>query len=149
MQKITKIKGDACFRGTFKSILSDSGYSDESVKSILDDIENKTGGNQTYIEPSDVPALVFNSFKDCEVIPINNINDISNQNQKVDNETSFGVFFFRGNSAGINRHVTRLVALSEDNLVLMNPEKGEIRPFSFNELKTLSPKGFDLIVIKK
>ena len=147
--KMTEIQDDACFRGTFKSILLDSKYSDEISKPVFDKIINKTTGNETFIEPKEVSELTREMFNQCEVKKGKEVSEILNEGEKIDNENSFGAIFLKGNSNGQNRHVARVISRQENGFVLMNPTDGKIRPYSAEELQGYSPEGFAIVVMKK
>src|SRR5947207_8357464 len=136
-----EIQDDACFRGTFKSILSECSL--EARNFILEKIEEKTVGDSTYIEPQEVENLVSKCFKVDKNISINKLDDLSAEANKVDNKTSFGILFLKGNASGGNRHATRFISQNPNEIQVMDPQIGKCVTRSFDQWNQLSPEGFD------
>lgn len=150
---ITLVQDDACFRGAVKSILEDAGIDQNKKEEIIKIIDDHTQGTVTSIFPcSSNPDEDFNKlFKNYlkAISPKTNIpsSQIETELQMVNlNTNTFCLLFWEGNAKGENRHVTRYCELQGDKVLLMDPTKGEICYFFLEELSSLSPNGFSIIV---
>jgi hypothetical protein len=109
MCKITIVDNSACFVGTCDSILIDSNCLPTSREVIMAEVYSKTSGNTTYIFSDEVPSLVKHVFKEYLSLKIDEPTDFDTV-PNINNKTSFGILFWKGDGKGNNQHATRLVS---------------------------------------
>lgn len=142
--KVTEVQNDACFIGVMESIFADSKCPDNVKNDLLLEINKYTKDNITSIYPSKVNDIFRNSYfseiKNQKITNLDNLKEIIHLG-----DYNFFIFFWDGDKFGKNRHVTRLTQVNQKSLMLMDPQSGKLKEFSFKYLKNLSPLGFQLV----
>jgi len=148
MRPITILNDEACVRGTFISILTDSGILTDSAQKIITEINQRTEGNVTKIGPEEVKFImrdIFTKWASAEVKIPNDFQAL----ERINNVTSFGILFWLGNANGNNRHATRLVCIGDNNLTVVDTTFGQIISCDFEKIFEISPCGFYFIKMEK
>ena len=137
---ITEKQNKACFIGSLESILCDSIIPDSDKNSILENFLNVTNDNNvTYIQPFEIEAMLSNFFKDFRICKIDKLENLSSCTV-----LEFTLLIWEGKNSE-NRHVTRFIELNNQSVLLMDPQLGKKKDFTFDDLKELSPNGFTFV----
>ena len=144
---VNRFDDKACLRGALYSIIKDCTGEEQTKKEIKKEIENKTQGAVTSIFPGDVEGVVKKLFNTVRIINVNNRDDL-NKISPVDNNSSFGLIFFKGDG-NINRHAVRLIDNSNDSIYIMDATKQLDEQIEFDKIFEFSPQGFDLVILEQ
>lgn len=155
---ITTVNDIACIRGSLKSVLKDAYGCNVEVARIIADIDSKTGKNGdaltvTQWNREDLKGELEKELFMCEYIEISPDDDFSTlMKEQIDNETSFGILFWKGIADGNGQHATRLErVVSEHSLRLLDTtvDGGKIFHRTLQYLREKSSRGFTFLKMVK